>query len=381
MSTLLEAQCSTFYEVLKKCKGLDLRDKRGKVHAVELVLTGVLIGLCRNRDGVLSAIHRSIKNTHSQLCTHLGIANSPPISRAQLPIVLKNIDVHLFCDLLFQFSGMVLNKQEKQWFAADGKELRGSIIKGEKRGEAVVQVVHHNSRQVYGQAFYNGHKQSERPCVRQVLGGGLASQKITLDALHLIPETIKNIAGDQGIYVAGLKENQKELYDSITGICRHLSPLSELREVEKGHGRIDTRTYKSYGIAHEFFDERWTGANFQTLIEVERKSIQSKTGIQSKEVCYYVSNAMVKDKKDDELFRAVRGHWSIEVSNHIRDVTFKEDKLKTKEPLISKIIACCRTIVINLLSKLNLKNIKAKLEAFADNAGMLLKWMSEINLL
>jgi len=381
MSTLPAAQCSTFYESLQQCEGLDLRDNRGKVHAVELVLTGVLLALCRNRDGVLSTIHRSIQNTHAQLCTQLGIVAHPPVSRAQLPIVLKNIDVRLFCELLFKFSGMELNKEEKQWFAGDGKELRGSILKGEKRGEAVVQLVHHDSGQVYDQAFYNGHKQSERPCLQQLLEGEVATQKITLDALHLIPETIKKIADEQGIYVAGVKDNQPELYESMTNLGPHLCRLSERQEVEKGHGRIDKRTYRSYDISQAYFDERWAGANFQTLVEVERQSVPFNTGMESKEVSYYISNAIVKDKDDQQLFKAVRKHWSIEVSNHIRDVTFKEDKLKTKEPLLSQVRACCRTILINLLTKLHLDNIKAKLDAFADNLQMLLNWMTQIRLL
>jgi predicted transposase YbfD/YdcC len=381
MSTLPAAQCSTFYEALQQCEGLDLRDNRGKVHAIELVLSGVLIGLCRNRDGVLSAIHRSIQSAHTQLCTHLGIAAHPPISRAQLPLILKNIDVHLFSKLLFKFCGIELTKQQKQWFAGDGKELRGSILKGEKRGEAVVQMVHHDSRQVYDQTFYNGHKESERPCIQQLLEGALASQKITLDALHLIPDTVKKIADEQGIYVAGVKDNQEHLYEDMTTVCRHQQPLSSFTEVEKGHGRIDKRTYRSYDIAQQYFDDRWTDAHFQTLVQVERQSVQFHTGMESKEVSYYISNAIVKDKEDQELFKAVRKHWSIEVSNHIRDVTFKEDRFKTKEPLISQIMACCRTILLNLLNNLQLDNIKAKLDAFADNLQMLLNWMTEIKLL
>jgi predicted transposase YbfD/YdcC len=381
MSTLAAAQCSTFYEALQQCEGLDLRDNRGKVHAMELVLTGVLIGLCRNRDGVLSAIHRSIQNTHTQLCTHLGIADSPPVWRAQLPLVLKNIDVRLFSDLLFEFCGMELNKEEKQWFAGDGKELRGSILKGEKRGEAVVQIVHHDSRQVYDQSFYNGHKESERPCLQQLLEGELATQQITLDALHLIPDTVNKIAGKQGLYVAGVKDNQEYLYEDMVMVCRNQQPLTTCTEMEKGHGRIDKRTYRSYDIAQQYFDQRWAGAHFQTLVAVERQSVQLHTGTESKEVSYYISNAIVKSKDDQQLFKAVRGHWSVEVSNHIRDVTFKEDHLKTKEPLISQLMACCRTILLNLLNNLQLKNIKAKLDAFADNLQMLLNWMTEIKLL
>jgi predicted transposase YbfD/YdcC len=382
MSTLPAAQCSTFYEVLQQCEGLDLRDNRGKVHTVEVVLTGVLIALCRNRDGVLSSIHRSIQSTHAQLCTQLGIAAHPPVSRAQLPLVLKHIDVQLFSELLLEFCGMELNKEEKQWFAGDGKELRGSILKGEKRGEAVVQIVHHASGQVYDQAFYNGHKESERPCLQQLLKGELSSQKITLDALHLIPETVKKIAGNQGIYMAGVKDNQEHLYEDMVTTCCHQQPLTAFTEVEKGHGRIDKRTYRSYDIAQQYFDDRWADACFQTLVEVERQSVQLNTGTESKEVSYYISNAIVKDKSDQqELFKAVRGHWSIEATNHIRDVTFKEDHLKTKEPLLSQTMACCRTIILNLLNNLQLKNIKAKLDAFADNLQLLLNWMTEIKLL
>jgi predicted transposase YbfD/YdcC len=381
MSTLSTAQCSTFYQALQQCKGLDLRDNRGKIHAVEMVLTGVLIALCRNRDGVLSAIHRSIQNTHALLCTQLGIVAHAPVSRAQLPLVLKNIDVNLFSELLLEFCGIELNKQQKQWFAGDGKELRGSILKGDKRGEAVVQLVHHASGQVYDQAFYNGSKESERPCLQQLLQGEMAKQKITLDALHLIPDTVKQIASNQGVYVAGLKDNQEELYEHLSSLCPHLAPCSQLQQVEKGHGRIDKRTYRSYAIAKEYFDDRWTGANFQTLLEVQRQSVQLNSGTESKEVSYYISNAIVQHKDDHELFRAVRRHWGIEVNNHIRDVTFKEDHLKTKEPLISEVMACCRTIILNMLSRLHPDNIKAQLDAFADNFQMLLNWMTQIKLL
>lgn len=381
MNTLLPVQSTTFYEALQTCKGLDLRDNRGKVHGIALVLLGVLIALCRNRDGVLSSIHRSMQNTHAPLCQQLGLQTSPPISRAQLPIVLKKVCAEVFSELLFSFGGLKLNEEEKQWFAADGKELRGSIAKGEKRGEAVVQAVSHQDRQVYGQAFYNGQKESERPCVRQLVDGGLSKQKITLDALHLVPETLKKIAGEQGIYLVGLKENQKELHGDMVRACTNRQPRTELKEIEKSHGRIDKRTYKGYAIADEFFDERWKDTDFKTLVQVERERYHCKTATQSKEVCYYLSNAGVSDKNDYALFRAVRGHWSVETNNHVRDVTCKEDALRTKEPVIGKVVACCRTLILNLLNKLNLKNRKAKLDEFADNFEALMKWLTVMKIL
>ena len=89
MTTPTVLQSNTFYEQLKTCKDLDLRDSRGKIHPLAFVLIGVMIALCRNRDGVLSSIHRSMKHTHIELCKYLQEADILAVSRAQLPLILK----------------------------------------------------------------------------------------------------------------------------------------------------------------------------------------------------------------------------------------------------------------------------------------------------
>lgn len=44
----------------------------------------------------------------------------------------------------------------------------------------------------------------------------LADQKLTLDALHLIPTTLRLIQAEKGQYVVGLKPSQAHLYHSCT---------------------------------------------------------------------------------------------------------------------------------------------------------------------
>ena len=39
-----------------------------------------------------------------------------------------------------------------------------------------------------------------------------------------------------------------------------------------------------------------------------------------------------------EHFGAVRHHWSVEVTNHIRDVTLNEDKFRTKKTIVLKLL-------------------------------------------
>ena len=158
--------------------------------------------------------------------------------------------------------------------------------------------------------------------------------------------------------------------------------ITEHCEPEKSNGRIDTRTYTGFELKNPYLDTRWQGANFQTLIKVERRSYNCKTTIESTETSYYISNQKLKqDESDNELFQAIRGHWNVETNNYIRDVTLKEDNLKTKYPTIARNMATCRTGLLNLMYQLKPKNIKAKLEEFADNFQTLLEWLTKYNFL
>ena len=89
MESLSDCKSTTFFEIIKNTEGLDLRDKRGKKHCFAVVILGVLIALFRDRDGNLSSIHRALTNTYSDFCSALGMEFSLPVSRAQLPIILK----------------------------------------------------------------------------------------------------------------------------------------------------------------------------------------------------------------------------------------------------------------------------------------------------
>jgi len=216
MLTHAKGQETTFYKELQNCVGIDFRDDRGKVHDMAFVLLGVIIGLLRHRDGVLSSIHRSMVNTHDSICEALGVEIERVVSRAQLPRILTKVNLPVFEKLLFWYYKISLSEEEKQWFAGDGKELRGSIEKGDKRGEVLVQLVRHNDRAVLGQAIYNGTKESEKPCLQQLIQKtGAQSQKTTADALHLCPAMTAPIEACGGIFMIGLKENQKELLQDM----------------------------------------------------------------------------------------------------------------------------------------------------------------------
>ena len=325
-----QEQNKSFFDQLQNVEGLDLRDTRGLRHELRVVLLGVTMAILSNRDGNLSSIHRYIVNHNTRILTSINYSIHCPISRSQLPNVLENVCLKVFEGILFANFGIILSNQERQWFALDGKDLKGSIQTGHTRGEAIVQAVTHQNRIVQSQDYYSGRKQSEVITVRNMLrDSNLEGQKISMDALHCKPNTLEPIQESGGIYLVGLKANQKELLSECVDVIRFSRPTFSFiqaeckpdKSIKPKHGRIEKREYQVFDISKEENHERWINCKINTLIKVKRDITGVKTQKKYIEISYYISN-----QSDNylELCHAVREHWSVEVNNHIRDVTFAE---------------------------------------------------------
>ena len=323
----------SFFEKLQSANGLDLRDKRGQKHNLAVVLTAVVAALLANRDGCLSSIYRHLTNHYQKLMPHLGLETRRPISRAQLPRVLEKVAVSMFDQLVFEHFGVRLNATERAWFAIDGKEIRGSIETGARRGEAIVQAVRHECGEPAAQAYYSGEKESEVPTVRGLLArSGLGAQKLSLDALHCKPQTLELIVNGGGRYLIGLKDNQKELKKQVVQAVQTQAWLFESESFEKEHGRLEFRRYEFYDLLEMEKQERWQGLELRTGIKVRRTREELKSGKSSVEESYYLSNEI---GNYEELATAIRQHWRVEANNHLRDVTLKEDNLRSKKRICS----------------------------------------------
>lgn len=324
----------SFFQILQNADGLDLRDNRGKRHELAIILVGVTLAVLSNRDGNLSSIQRHSKNHYEKLAEVLGVEKKRAVSRSQLPLILEKVAGQVFDRLLFESFGVRLNTAERKWFALDGKELRGSIEKGGKRGEAVVQAVGHENRRVVAQDYYAGEKESEVPIVRKILEESrLASQKISLDALHCKALTLAIINESGGKYLVGLKDNQKQLKKQINRVMGNQAILFKSARQEKSHGRIESRKYEFYDVLEMAKDERWKTCQIKTAIKVRRERIELKSGKNSCQESYYLTNEV---GNYEELAEAIRRHWQVETNNHIRDVSFREDKLRSKKRVYKK---------------------------------------------
>lgn len=372
------AKTITFFQLIENTSQLDQRDNRGKRHSLAVVLTSLVAALLCGRDGSLSRLHRHMTNQFDSLLTAMQLTDHKPISRAQLPLLLAKVNGPVFAQLLFDWCGFVLDKEVKKWFSLDGKELRGSIQQGHTRGEVVVSAVAHQDGQVLAQTYYCGTKESERPAVATLIESQhLASQKLTLDALHLIPTTLELIHAADGQYVVGVKSNQANLYRScaVTDLFG-IADYERIEEKVKKHGRLDQRHYRCFTLSSFMIADRWEKSGLCTLLCVVRT--REKRNVVSEDVHYYVSNHRpVHQAAADELFDAVRGHWGVEVMHYKRDVILSEDDLRTSSTDVSRLVGSLRTLAISLLGRLTVKNMTAQLDTFADKFITLIHFLTQ----
>ena len=184
------------------------------------------------------------------------------------------------------------------------------------------------------QDYYSGNKESEVPLARQLLkSSSLASEKISLDALHCKPQRLEIMVKAGGKYLVGLKQNQKELTEQVFQAIEKQAILWRTETCQKGHGRIECRRYEFYDLLEINKDERGNESQIRTVIKVKRSGEELRSGKHSRQESYYLTNEV---GSYEELTAAVRFHWSVQTNNHLRDVSLKEDKMRSKKSCYSK---------------------------------------------
>lgn len=148
----------------------------------------------------------------------------------------------------------------------------------------------------------------------------------------------KLIEQAKGVFMIGLKGNQAELLEDMLWHTKNNEPLASHDTLDKGHGRLEQRHYFYFDVSKEYFDKRWEATNFRSLFKVVRQRTFLKTGDHSEETAYYISNARLPKPIEfsEEYFDAIRNHWSVEVNNHVRDVSLNEDNFRTKKNLLPR---------------------------------------------
>ena len=308
----------------------DPRKARGKRHPWALLLTLISAALLGGqRTG--RAIGQWVGDHKAELVTLLPLPATPLPSPSTLRRALRAIDVIALEARLAQFAETVAVTPPPatapwQGQAVDGKAVRGA----QKHREPVhlVSLVCHGSGVVRKQVRVRD-KSNEITAVPVLLKGrDLRGTVTTMDALLTQQALARQIRDQHGHYLMVVKENQPAMYAAIDLVFQVPPPplpehhLDQVTTLDKGHGRLETRTLERTCALNGYVDWPEVGQVLRRTCQ----RIKLTTGEVSEEVTYGVTS-LGWHEADARLVEALwRGHWGIENKVHyVRDVTFGED--------------------------------------------------------
>jgi predicted transposase YbfD/YdcC len=180
----------------------------------------------------------------------------------------------------------------------------------------------------------------------------LAGALVTIDAMGCQVDIADKIVDYKADYMLALKGNQPTLEADVEDYFR-TAPADEVVStkpiVEKGHGRIETRTYTASSKVDWIKSERsYPGQprfdNIKTLVKVH-------TRIEYADRCsfdtrYYISSAPLDI---DRIAKGVRGHWGVESMHWLLDVEFGDDLSRYRTGHGAKNMAIVRRFALGLV--------------------------------
>ncbi len=204
--------------------------------------------------------------------------------------------------------------------AIDGKTTGGQIA--DERSITLVTAYATQARMVLASVEVD-KKTNEIGAVPELLALlDLKSSTVSGDAMYCQKSICKQVIDQDADYVFSLKNNHANLYQDVSLYLNteyEKQTLSIVEEINKDHGRLETRRYALCQSLDWLESKRdWCGLNSIGMIE----SIREINGKQEKHIRYYLTSLTNLEK----FSQIVRQHWGIENQQHwVLDVTFSED--------------------------------------------------------
>ena len=199
---------------------------------------------------------------------------------------------------------------------------------------------------------------------------------VTIDAMGCQVAIADKIVTHKADYLLALRGNQPTLGGDVERYFAD-APASELATkttVEKGHGRIETRTYTASSnvdwiVADRHYPREPRFANIKTIVKVHARAEYADRC--SFDTRYFISSAV---RDIDRIASAARGHWGVESMHWLLDVEFKDDLSRYRTGHGAKNMAVVRRFALSLVRANKSKgSVKTRRKKASWNPDFLLK--------
>ena len=240
--------------------------------------------------------------------------------------------------------------------AVDGKTLRRSHNRG--NGLAALHLVSAwatANRVVLGQVATDTKSNEITAIPRLLQWLKLQGCIVTIDAMGCQTKIAEQIIRQGGDYVLALKGNQETLAAEVeeafidADAKNYVGFDSEyLETVERDHGRLETRRYRTLGdLSGVPRSALWKAMNMIGMVE-SRREVAGKVTFETR---YYIGSIGTSAAR---FARATRGHWGIENGLHWNlDISFREDECRVRDPVARENLAVLRHIALSRLKNDN----------------------------
>lgn len=315
---------------------------------------------------------------------YIELSNGIP-SLSTIGRLFNVINPKQFEKCFIEWMKAAVDLSEKDIVSIDGKTMRGSSDKyNSKRGVHIVNAICSSHNLVLGQVKTE-EKSNEITAIPELLDLlFIEGSIVTIDAMGAQKKITKKIVNDcKADYVINLKDNQETLHDEVKEYFNLLEKEGKLeikdineslkgfetevgsgrlgiyRTIEKGHGRIEKRTYYYSTDTEWMLDTKkeWEKLNGIGMVirEVEFLSKENKKTIETSNYIGSVTSVM-------DFSRASRNHWAVESMHWSLDVTFKDDANRTRKGTAPQNMAVLKRIAFNAVKSDTVKYPKQSMK-------------------
>lgn len=320
------------------------------IHEVLLLVTCATIASCDDFDEIVAWGEHNLKFLRRFGDFHHGV----PCAR-WLRDLLNRVDPALFAACLEAWIAEMWPDRHA-FIAIDGKTARRTHDRGKGLKALHTLSAYATTARLTLAQLSVPEKTNEITAIPDLLdhlaqAGQLEGALVTIDAMGCQVEIAKKIVDHKADYLLALKGNQSTLEADVLDYFR-TAPADELATtttVEKGHGRIETRTYlASSNVGWIASDRRYPGAprfpHIATLVQVH--AVTEHAGKSTSETRTYLASAPLDIER---LAQAARGHWGVESMHWLLDVTFKDDLSRYRQGHGAKNMAAVRRFALDLV--------------------------------